>query len=672
MSLYDKVLAALETRLDASIATNLSKATVVSEVLEKKTYDVNGEKLQGRRGLLFDPWHQQDQFSGTYRSKSGNLSNQLLKLAARRDPIVGIIVHTIASQAAACGKKQENQYDLGFKFSPASKDIEQDPAEIKACEDFVANCGIKESRREEDKLTFDQWCYMVTADFLRYGHAPIERDYLENGQLYSFLPLAGESVYYSTGSISDASYRAEEASWVKALKVSNPKLEETSDADRDTESPITYVQVMNGRPATSFTSNELIFARINIETDLDLNGYAMSPLERAIGMVMNHMKIENHQSAFFTHGFASKGLLCIQGDASPNMLRSLQSQWSQQVAGSSSAWRTPILAGVKGVQWVPLTSTSRDMEYANYQDHVLRVIHGAFSIDPEQTGFGYLSKGTEQRSMGQSSNEWKVAASRERCLRPILTRIEYIINEEVMPRWNPDFAEKYKFSFAGLDAETREEQAARLAQETSLHKSIGAALKEAGMDPLPLGNQLVLNPLLLATLQSNMSKGQFMEMFMGIEGASERADLQYVSDPYWMQWLQFQMQTMQQAASAQQQSDEDGGDDKPKKKKSNSEDSEDGEKSGDESDQARAQQEEAEKQQKAMGAAAQAFVQANPSLFKSAQADLSKAEVKQHKISPLATHAMKQYQQAAARMVKEVLEAVKEDAASEKDRKKPE
>jgi hypothetical protein len=400
---------------------------------------------------------------------------------------------------------------------------------------------------------------------------------------------------------------------------------------------------------------------------------------------------------FFTHGVASKGLLVIQGDITPNQLRTLQAQWNNQVTGPQAAWRTPILAGIKGVQWTPFMTGSRDMEYAAYQDHVLRVLHACFAIDPEETGFGYLSKGTEQRSLGESSNEWRVEASRDKGLRPLLGRLESMLNEYLLPKWNPVLANKYKFCFVGLDAETREEEIDRLKEEVQLHTTLDEAREEAQLEALPVGGGLILNPILLQTLQANLPKGVFMETFMNVSGASSRPDLQYIPDPFWFQFQQMQIQMQQQLAMAQQGGDGDedededdhegddsdgdvddgGADDKGDKKdkkgppfkkkgKGNKKPPSKGDKGKDGDD----EEEEgpSPEEQAAAAQGVEAYIQGNPHLFKSLKENLAKSDmarnqmrVNDNHVQDLAEDLCDDFDHGADMLVKEILAAVSDE-----------
>ena len=650
------------TYVDSSISASMSSPQPSvfirqPEELQKRHFDEGGDEKLGRKGLLMDPLWVQSGSSGLFRPKRGSIHNDYLKLIARANPVVGIIIGTMAAGVMGACRKQTDHYDLGYVVKPTREDIQTDTKEVEELEDYIWNCGIKEHRREEDKMTFDRWAYNVTWDFARFGYCTLERDYTDDDRLYSFLPLPAGSMYYADPNTTKEVYRQEADVFQAGLRHALRDFEPMDPEDQDTEGQIKYVQMVNGRAGATFTSKELIFSKLTDDNDLDLNGYPISPLNKAIDAVTNHLKVEKHQSMFFTHGMASRGILVLKGNASPQTVQNLQRQWSQ-VTGSQNAWRTPVLGGLTGADWINLQPSNRDMEFAAYQDHLLRLLHSAFMISPVETGFEYLSRGTEQRSMSESSNEWKLTASRDRWLRPILNRIEAIINEEVLPRYSKALSEKYRFCFVGLDAETREEETTRLAGEVALHTTLNEARKEAAKNPLPIGGNLILNPLLIQTLQSNMTKGMFMELFLGVEGASQRPDLQYIPDPLWFQWQQFQMQMAQMQAGVDQEGE------------GSRENLKSGKRDGDE----KQNREDEAKKAEALSEAAQQFMEANPDLFRSMTANLAKSErlaknkALHAKIHPIGQHMMSQYRKAGDRLVADILGILKEDVL-DKDRK---
>ena len=672
----DLVNASLDSRINA-----LQKTDALPEDLSKAQRE---DGTYTRKGLLYDPF-QENTFMGTglYKAKASFLSNDILKQVSRRDPVVVSAIDMRASQVASACKKPADRYDTGFKIVPKDQTMKSDPEEVRALEEFIMNCGLNTDRSHLDKLTFDQFGSMITQDMMRYGHCAVERIKRADGKLHSFLPLDAGSIYYANKKMDKALvdkfrdvYGTQDAGQKKIIETA-------------TNGDYEFVQVVNGKCVEGFTEEELIFSRYSLETSIDLNGYAIGPVEKAVSAISDHLKVENHQRQFFTHGFASKGLLVLQGDVTPNALRGLQAQWNSQVAGPTSAWRTPILSGIQGVQWVPLSPGNRDMEYAAYQDYLLRLICSCMGISAEEIGFDYLSRGTDQKTMSESSNEWKLTAARDRGLKPLLTRIAALINEEILPTYSKDISERYHFIFVGLDAETRGEELQRLQAETTLHTSLNEAREEADKEPLEIGGELILNPLFIQTLRTSMPFGLWCEKFLGLQGYADRPDLQFIDNPSWFSWQQMQQQMMMQQAQAQmaqasgseEGSDSDEGEESPKKKappKKGDEQGDDSEASDEDQDammEAQAQQE----QQAAMaqGAAVEQYIAANPQLFKSMTAalglhqDLKKSALVQKKINTkhvtkMTNDLVKEWRKSSDDLVKEILSIVKDDLKEDK------
>jgi hypothetical protein len=693
MGIWDNVFTAVNGELDRRLSDMTKSQAGVGQPLEKKLK----EDGYGRKGLLFDPLHDQGYTGGLFRPKgagNGFLSNFILKLISRRDPVVSLILHLRSSQVSAFCRVQTSRFETGFKIQCRNPDDQPDEEEVREIEDYIIHCGDMDNRSDEDKLSFSNWGYMITTDMLTYGHAAIERIYKGDGAMTAFLPLPAETIYYANKALNNQkttqslieTYRDvyESMKGNKSIMDDFKSVNEEKVAGGEYD----FLQVINGKIVEGFEADDLIFANLYLHSDVDVNGYTIGPLERGVSMITAHLQVENHQKMFFTHGVASRGLLVIQGDVTPNQLRTLQAQWTNQVTGPSSAWRTPILAGIEGVQWQPLVQSNRDMEYAAYQDHVLRTIHAVFLIDPEETGFGYLSRPTGQRSaMSESKNEYKITASRDKGLRPLLTRVEALINEEVLPYWNEEYSEKYQLCFVGLDAETREEENDRLMAEVQLHTSLDEVRDQADLDPMDVGGNIILNPVWLQNVQMNMPKGLFMEKFMGIEGASERPDLQYIPDPLWFQWQQFQLQMTQMQAGGGIDGGQGGGPEDPQGGAGGADegggnepgpDQSGGQPSGERTEEEgqanpggdqqggneQDQQAMMEQQAQAAQQAVEQFIATNPELFKSMKSNLAKSDVNDKHIDELSGKLTKDFEKGAAIFMKEVMEAIKDDIDS--------
>jgi hypothetical protein len=179
-----------------------------------------------------------------------------------------------------------------------------------------------------------------------------------------------------------------------------------------------------------------------------------------------------------------------------------------------------------------------------------------------------------------------------------------------------------------------------------------------------------------------MTKGQFMETFMGIQGAGERPDLQYIPDPFWFQWQQLQMSMMQQQAGAQGQDGQqsNGYSDGQQPEDESGEDQEQGqgqeenntpqEVQGDEQDEAA---------RRTASSAIDQYMAANPELFKAMRKNLEAQGIPLLKSDPrprrindkhvdkMRDDLVKDFRFASSRLLEEVMGALKEESTDKDD-----
>lgn len=269
-------------------------------------------------------------------------------------------------------------------------------------------------------------------------------------------------------------------------------------------------------------------------SNLVVSHNCISELEFATMTITTHLQAENYNKMFFTHGFAARGLLHIQGDVTPANLKAFRSQWYAQVSGNANSWRTPIIAGVDKVDWIPLSASNRDMEYTQYIDHIIRTLCAIFAISPIEIGFDYLTKAPGQGGIGTEDNDSKLQQSQVRGLKPLLTWIEGLVNEDILPNVDEDLALKYKFEFVGLEAESKMEELERQQQEAQVRATLNEIREESGLDPI-LGGEVVSNPAWIDFVFRTHTVGQIREYLFGYEGDAENPKYDYIPDGMWFE-----------------------------------------------------------------------------------------------------------------------------------------
>lgn len=509
--------------------------------------DHDASKQIGRKSFVDDPYFETMGMgqSVAYKFKLSRITNKTLKEVSLRDWLVSTIMQCRVDTSIRFSRPEHRKHEMGFrivKWDDNAHYTEDERREMAALEEFFYHCGRKEGTPADDRMLFGEFMKLIMRDALTFGHVAIEKVKTRAGGLHRFRPLPAESVYL----INKSASKEQIHSMVNSNSVLNgPKSNNDPAADQQVNEAqldyYKYVQVSyDNRPINVFGDEDLVFKLFNPQNFSDSNGYCYSPLELAIINVTNHMNVESYNANFFTHGYAARGVLHLKGTVTQSQLMNFRRQFYNTISGSQHAWRTPIVAGLDEVQWVPMSASAREMEYINFNNHIMRIICSQFQIDPVELGLDYLVSANGRAPMQQANNEYKISYSRERGLYPALMSIEDMINSDILPAIDLDMAKKYRFKFTGYTDETPQSEIAQMQAEMSVFKSMNDLLVQAQKDKLneSVAN-LPLNQAFWALVEKNYTRGEIREKFFGDKDASKRRELQYIpGDPAFLSWQQ--------------------------------------------------------------------------------------------------------------------------------------
>lgn len=505
----------------------------------------NAEKEIGRR-FVDDPYFDMMGNNGNIKTKLSRLTNRTLKEMSLRDWLVSAIIQSRVDTGARFGHPEHRRHEMGFRFTKhdTTSDYSEDERnEIASLEDFIYNCGRRENVPQEDRMLFGEFLKLILRDALTFGHIAVEKVPTRVGGLHRFRPRPAESVYLVNKQVPRS---VVDGSAQIAAKLGEPKsdndprlAQQINQVDNDF---IKYIQVGNDmRTMATYGDKDMIFKLLNPQNFADSRGYCYGPLELAVLTVSAHQSVENFNSNFFTHGYASKGVLHLKGTVTSAQLANFRRSFHNSITGTQNAWRTPIIAGLDEVQWVPISASAREMEYINFNNHLMRILCSQFQIDPMELGLDYLISASGKGAMQPQSAEAKINFSRERGLLPLLTFVEDLVNCDILPAIDVELAKKYKFTFTGYTDETPQTEIAQLQAEISVYKSMNDVLRQAQKDPLKenIAN-LPLSAGFWALVEKNYTRGEIREKFLGDKGAASRRELQYIpGDPGFAAWQQF-------------------------------------------------------------------------------------------------------------------------------------
>ena len=509
---------------------------------------------------------QNNNYASIFRQKMRLIPDHILKRIAIQDDLVAAIINTRAAQVQSFGRPQPDRFSTGFKIVPDKTILQRMSGdEKKALNDRIAKlekrlltCGATTQWKDRELLTFPQFLGMATRNAVVVGRIAVELIYVKDAstgqeRFHSFRPT-------DAGTIFQASPHKEAGDAVRkeALNLLEQLKNKDLTPEKFTKDEYAWVQVINGKPVQAFTENEMLVHNFYPVTDVELDGYPVTPIDTCISAVTTHINITTHNRLFFQSGRASKGMLVIQSDdVGEDTVTRVKHQFLASINNVGNSWRMPVFAVGKEDQitWQPIDQGGRDMEFQYLSDTNARVIMSAFQISPEELpGYQHLSRGTNNQALSESNNEYKLEAARDVGIRPLLAQFEDFLNARIMPLLDEKLSSFCVLKFVGLDAETPEKEAVRLQEGMGVYMTYDDVLQVVEKEPVgpQMGGQLPLNAIYSQKLDAYFTVGEILEYFCGKKGAAQDPMLQYRRDPFWFQQIQLQMQQQQMQMQQQQ------------------------------------------------------------------------------------------------------------------------
>lgn len=509
-----------------------------------------------------------NEYASIYRAKNQLVPDHLLKRIAIQDSLVAAIVNTRSNHMSAFGRPAKDRFSLGFKieadqewFDDLDKQTQkQVQRRIKDVEQLLLTCGNTNGWSETERISFSDFLKLSTRNAVVCGRIATEvvwtadpRDPSKR-RAHSFRPTDSGTIYFAAPYKEAAQAVRKQARFLlEQLKNDKFTPEEYKAGGYD------WVQVIDGKPFQVFTAEEMLVQNFYPVTDVELNGYPLTPIDTTLSAITTHINITSHNKLYFQSGRASRGMLIIKSqDVDLSVVQAVRQQFNASINSVSNSWRMPVfgIGPEDELTWEPIDSGGRDMEFQYLSDQNAREILSAFQMSPEELpGYQHLSRGTNNQALSESSQEYKLEAARDVGIRPLVSGFEDFVNSSLLPIFAPDIAEHVEFQMVGLDAETPEKESVRLQQDMPVHMTYSEVLEKVEKEPVSalLCGEIPLNPQFNQHMQNYMTFGEILEYFRGVKGAARNPQFQFYQNPFWFQWVQIQMQQQQMEAEAQAQ-----------------------------------------------------------------------------------------------------------------------
>src|ERR1035437_1100462 len=284
---------------------------------------LNGSKGSIERLAFTEDPSQKNEYQSLYKSKQRLIPETLAKRIAIQDELVAAILNARSNHMSAFGRPQEDRFKLGFKIEVNRGVLSRCGAEqkkefasrIEAATKLLSTCGRNEGWADQYRSPLSRWMVEQSRNDLLFGRFATEVVYFldttDGGKrkFHSFRSLDAGTVYQAANQkASTQALRREALHLLEQLK--NKKLQ----PEKFMADEYAWVQVIESRPVQALTGEECLVHNVYPVTDIELQGYPLTPLDTVIGAVTSHLSIGAHNRLFFQSGRATRGMLVIKSE----------------------------------------------------------------------------------------------------------------------------------------------------------------------------------------------------------------------------------------------------------------------------------------------------------------------------------------------------------------------
>ena len=333
---------------------------------------------------------------------------------------------------------------------------------------FVQNCGWEFNPRKRKALkrtSFAQFMAKSARDSLTFDAAPIETEFKRNrGRgLDGFYAPDGSTIRLCT----EEGYQGDDQ--------------------------ITALQVVQGRIATAFTSDSLVYEVRNPRTDVRLAGYGLGETELIIKTVTGLLNALAYNNAGFDQNSIPRGMLNLVGSYGKEDLAGFKRGWNNMVRGVNNHWALPVMVSPDEGSKATFTKFGADydeMLFSKWITLLVSIICATYGMSPEEISFESFA--AQKSAMSGNDTEEKITNAHNNGFHPNLAFYEATISDYLISEFDEG-----RFCFRWTGTKPEDEAWKREAKKLSL--TVDELRAEEGNKPFPIPGvgALPINPSLI-------------------------------------------------------------------------------------------------------------------------------------------------------------------------------
>lgn len=540
---------------------------LIRSLVGNATGTTNRTKKIPRIAFVEDPYNNYN-YAGLYKIKKDLVPDNVIKQIRVQNFLVAAILRARGNTISLMSHIRKDRFDTGIDvdIKPEFKDhiLPEQMIKIKERIDrFLAlliNCGNTDGVSEKDKMTLPEFMDIQTRNGLSFGRFATEIVYYDpkdsptgERSFNRFRPVDAATIVPLVPKAQNAAEGLRRAARSALEQLTGEKQPKNIPED---DSEYAWIQIVDGVQKQAFKADELLNYNLYPSSDIEHNGYPVTPIDTVLTSLTTHASIELYNKLYFQNGKAAKGMLVINSDEIDQAtLEDIKQGYNASINNVTNSFRTPVFGvGLNDqVKWVPTTANAKDGEFEFLFDQVTRNILSAFNMSPDELpGFTHLSRGTNQSALSESNNEFKLLAARDTGIRPLILKMQDFLNEKLFPLMDPELSQLCNITLAGFDAETREQESQRLERDMGIHYSYDEIMEEVDKAPVgpAMGGNFPFNERYRQILDGYLDTGKVISFFMDSPSAIVDPMLKFKKDPFFMQWIQLMAQYNPEALQA--------------------------------------------------------------------------------------------------------------------------
>lgn len=207
--------------------------------------------------------------------------------------------------------------------------------------------------------------------------------------------------------------------------------------DGEDDNEARYYEVdETGRQVRKFKNHELL---VIIANPVTYSPIGLSPLEVLADTIEADLTAAAY-NAKAVSAAAPPGVLHLGEGIRADQVDSFKAYWDTEISGRS---QIAITGGGKGVQWIPLASSNRDMQFMEWQVYLARKICAVFGVQPQDIGIGF--------DVNRASAEVGAAFTQDNGIAPLLDLIAEYMTREII--WRYDKNLRFVYTEVGRESQ---------------------------------------------------------------------------------------------------------------------------------------------------------------------------------------------------------------------------